>query len=74
MTGNCAFDFYLMESDEKLQYLIEAFKEKIEAGYDPNDCQEEIYSDFNIDIEKDLTNSDRRKLKKAVEKIYKLNN
>lgn len=67
------FDVMVMQSDQNTQNLIKAFKQRILNGENPNECQDEIYRELNIDFDKDLMDYDRERVIKEVEEMYRLN-
>lgn len=67
------FDVMIMQSDQNAQNLIKAFKQRILNGENPNECQDEIYRELNIDFDKDLMDYDRERVIKDVEEMYRLN-
>lgn len=67
------FDVMWMQSDQNAQNIIKLFKQRILNGEDPNECQDEIYRELNIDFDKDLMDHDKEKVIKEVEEMYRLN-
>lgn len=67
------FDVMWMQSDPNAQNIIKLFKQRILNGEDPNECQDEIYRELNIDFDKDLMDHDKEKVVKEVEEMYRLN-
>ncbi len=67
------FDVMWMQSDQNAQNIIKLFKQRILNGEDPNECQDEIYRELNIDFDKDLMDHDKEKVVKEVEEMYRLN-
>jgi ADP-glucose pyrophosphorylase len=67
MFNGSAFGMYVMDSDEKSDILIEAFKQAVDQGYDPNDTDVKtaIYEQTNI-YPYQLTDYDRAKVGRII--------
>lgn len=64
------FHMMIMQSQEDTDKLIKAFENAINAGYNPNVVQDEIYRKVGVSPS-DLTPEDRYRLARKVESIYK---
>ena len=64
------FNMMIMQSQEDTDKLIKAFENAINAGYNPNVVQDEIYRKVGVSPS-DLTPEDRYRLTRKVESIYK---
>ena len=63
-------DYYIMNSYQTADAIIYAFEAAIRAGYHPNEVEQQIYADLGIDP-KDLTASDKNRIQRRVEEIYR---
>ena len=70
ITGNQAFDYYIVESDTKRQKLENLFEQAIRQGYDPNDIQDEIYRQVGFGPN-ELLDTDRQTLQRKVETWFR---
>lgn len=69
------FDNYLdtmiLSSSEKAQQIVKAFKKYIEAGEDPNLCQQDVYRECGVyNLNAEILESDQHWIKTQVEKMY----
>ena len=65
-----AADYYVMDSSQKADKVIQAFEAAIMAGYHPNDVEQKIYAETGVDPS-DFTMTDKRRIQRTVEEIYK---
>ena len=65
-----AADYYVMNSAQKRDEVINAFEKAIYAGLHPNDVERDIYRQTNTNPA-DFTDSDKRYIQRKVEEIYK---
>lgn len=59
----------IMQSQEYTDKLIEQFGMAIAAGYNPNDIIDDVFNKVGCS-DADLTNSDKQRLMRTVEKMY----
>ena len=64
-----AFDYYVMNSDEATDKVIETFAEYIACGYHPNDVEQRVYRDLGINPQ-DFTDYDKRRIQTRVSEIW----
>lgn len=62
----------IMQSQEYTDKLIEQFGVAIAAGYNPNDVIDDVFNKVGCS-DSDLTNSDKQRLMRTVEKMYQTN-
>lgn len=66
-----AADNYIRESDNKADKAIKAFEEYIKQGYHPETVERRVWIETHIDPRFDLTDSDKKRIQRQVEEIYK---
>jgi hypothetical protein len=64
-----AFDYYVMNSDEVADKIIETFADYIARGYHPNDVEWAVYQDAGVNPG-DLTDYDKRRIQTRVSEIW----
>lgn len=65
-----SMDAMVMQSASDADKVIALFKNAIEQGCHPNDVEQEVYRQANVNPS-DFTWYDKRKIQKKVEEIYK---
>lgn len=61
----------VMQSASDVDKVIALFENAIEQGYYPNDVEQEVYRQANVNPS-DFTWYDKQKIQRKVEEIYKL--
>lgn len=70
ITGlGCGFDYYVMNSDMAANKVIRAFEQAISQGYFPNDIEQEIYRQTNVNPN-DLSDFDKNRIQLKVSEIW----
>ena len=68
-----AQEMFVLQSRENLENSLEAFKQAINLGLNPNEVKEQIFNELSI-TDEDLTDSDADELMRQVEYYYQLKN
>lgn len=69
------YDVMIMQSHEYTDKIIDAFKSYIRnGGQNINEYQTYIYNELNINLDKDILESDQLRIKEEIEKFYRIYN